>query len=632
MVLQGVSLQVSRGDRIALIGPNGCGKSTLLKLLVGLEEPNDGKVKRAGSARIGYLAQEPKLKSDRTLYEVMLEAKGELLNMERELRSLEARLAQPGDDEATLQRYDELLERYRAAGGYEYESEIHKVLAGLGFSAEDERKRITQLSGGERARAALAKLLLEEPDILLLDEPTNHLDLEALEWLEERLSNWRGGFVIASHDRFLIDKLAARIWELEHGKLTEYPGNYSKYLALKRERIERQRKLYEEQQKLIAKTEEFIRRNIAGGRFRENQAKARRKMLERLERIEPPPPVKTIHFSIPLGEPSGKRVLEVKDLVVGFPAKDRSPNVLFRCEDLTLERGERAALIGPNGCGKTTLLRMIAGEIRPLSGSITLGHNVRPAYLRQIHWEELDGSQRVIDALLAHQKISEARDLLGKFLFSGDDVFKRIDELSGGERSRVALARLAQLGGNFLLLDEPTNHLDLPSREVLQEALLKYEGTVLFVSHDRYLIRALATQIWEIRDGECRIYRGSYDYYLKKRAESEDRLETRPKYERPGRDREGRRAEARRERAQMRELKRLEAREAELTQTITEMEEVLSQLEAELEAASYDGDHRRIRELTRNYQERKADLEELYREWTTLMEELQRLSSHASAQ
>ena len=639
LVLVDVSLQVSRGERIALIGPNGCGKSTLLRLLVGLEEPNDGKVRRAGSARLGYLPQEPQLDSDAALYDVMIEAKRELRDMEREMRALEAELAERGDDEARLHRYDELLERYRIAGGYEYESEIHKVLAGLGFSPDDERKPISHLSGGERARAALAKLLLEEPDVLLLDEPTNHLDLQALEWLEGYLSNWKGGFVIASHDRFLIDKLATRIWELEHGQLTEYPGNYSKYLVLKRERVERQSKLYEEQQRLIEKTEEFIRKNIASGRFRENQAKSRRKTLERLERVESPPSVKTIHFSIPVDEPSGVRVLAIENLSVGYRAQEDASDgetVLFRCPDALIERGERLALIGPNGCGKTTFLRVLAGEIPLLSGSIELGHNVRSSYFRQIHWEELDGRQRVLDALLSHkhQTISEARDFLGQFLFSGDDVFKRIDELSGGERSRVALARLAQLGGNFLLLDEPTNHLDLPSREVLQEALQRYQGAVLFVSHDRYLIRALATQIWEVREGRCHIYRGDYEYYLRKRAEEMNRLSSTDGASGRRRDRTRAELASQRERRGEKERvtarKRLETREAELTHALTALEEDVARLERELESASYAGDPERIREASREYQQKKSELEELYREWNAIVEQLERLQSAPS--
>lgn len=630
-VLEGVSLRIARGDRIALIGPNGCGKSTLLRVLVGQEEPTDGRLHRARGVRLGYLAQEPQLEGGRTLLAEMLEARREIRELQKALRTLEQQLAE-GADEDLLHRYDELLERYRSLGGYEYESEVHKVLAGLGFSPEDEGKPLEHLSGGQRARAALAKLLLEGPDLLLLDEPTNHLDLQALEWLEEYLQGWKGGFVIASHDRFLIDKLAHRIWELEAGQLTEYPGNYSKYWQIKRERIEHQRKRYEEQQKLIRRTEEFIRRNIAGGRFREAQAKARRRMLERLERVEPPRLPKTIRFTIPLESPSGREVLRLKDLVVGYP-----PNtVLFRVPgEVLVQRGERVALIGPNGTGKTTLLRVLTGEIPPLGGEFRLGHNVRIGYYRQVHWEALDGRLTVLQALLDEkpQTISEARDFLGQFLFSGDDVYKRIDELSGGERSRVALAQLAQLGGNFLLLDEPTNHLDISSREVLQEALRKYEGTILFVSHDRYLIQDLATQIWEVRDGVCRVYRGDYEAYRRRRAEEDAATPAPPtggsrSRRRPARAGAGAKTAEEKERARrLQELRELRIREEQITEALAALEENLTALEKALEEASYAGDAERIRALSEDYHRTQKELEARYQEWHEVAEELERLGA-----
>jgi len=627
-VLRDVTLQVAKGDRIALIGANGSGKSTLLKVLIGIEEPNDGRVKRASSMKIGYLAQEPELKRGTTLYETMLESQRELRRMEQELRQLEARLAESADDEELLHHYDEVLESYRLAGGYEYESEVHRVLAGLGFSASDGQKPVEHLSGGERARAALAKLLLEEPDILLLDEPTNHLDFAALEWLEEYLLQWKGGFILSSHDRFMIDKLVSRIWELEAGRLTEYPGNYSKYRALKKERVQWLEKKYQEQQEYIKKSEEFIRRNIAGGRFREAQAKARRKQLERLERIDAPTFAKSIHFSIPLGEPSGQRVLTVQDLVVGYRGNDDQAHVLFRIDDAVLERGQRAALLGPNGCGKTSFLKVLAGELAPLAGTVQWGHNIILSYFRQSQWEELSSDHTVLSALMAgkHQTIREARDFLGRFLFSEDDVYKRIGELSGGERSRVALARLAQLGGNFLVLDEPTNHLDYSSREVLEEALQNYEGTVLFVSHDRYLIQAFATQIWEIREGRCHIYPGNYEKYLRRRAAeaSKPKSQGLRRAEESAHERKaGKPRPDRQKKAKQQELKRLTLREAELTQMLTTLEESIRALEEELQVASYAKDHERIRELNPKYLESKERFEQIYQEWANVSEKLQ---------
>jgi ATP-binding cassette subfamily F protein 3 len=619
VIFEKVSVGVQRGDRIGLVGLNGSGKSTLLRILAGLQEPTGGRVLRARSVRVGYLPQEPLLESTATLFEEMLSAFKRLREQEHTLHQLEQMLSCGNPSAELLQRYDELLEEFRQGGGYEYRHRIHQVLKGMGFS--DEHQPIAQLSGGQRARAALAKVLLQEPDVLLLDEPTNHLDIEALEWLEEYLSHWKGAFIIVSHDRYFLDKLVNKIWELEFGRLYEYPGNYSRYRALRAERLERQWKLYEEQQEFIKRSEEFIRRNIAGGDFRASQAQARQKMLEKLERIPKPIVPKRMHLWMDVKSPSGERVLRAKDLVIGYPGVP-----LVRCKNLSVQRGERVALLGPNGSGKSTLLRTIAGELMPLEGTLELGEGVEIAYFRQSQMELDDPDKTVLDVMISNGKmtISEARDFLGKFLFSGDEVFKKLSELSGGERSRLALAQLARLGGNLLLLDEPTNHLDIDSREVLQEALGEYRGTLILASHDRALIQAIATQIWEIHEGELRVYAGNYERYRAQRQTSSGlcafagqwpaKMNVKRSLS-PGKE----------QRLRERQRAKLAAREAALMNAITQLEHEIAQIERAMETASYEGDHQKLRELTALYRQKRQELEQLSEEWAQAAEELAKL-------
>lgn len=601
VVLTGITLQIGRGERIALIGDNGSGKSTLLKLIAGLEEPSRGKIVRARTARIAYLPQEPSppLTPSRTLFEEMLQAFAHLRRQEEELHRLEEELAcSPHSADADLLlRYDSLREEFERAGGYRYESEIRRVLSGLGFKPEDWERPLAQLSGGERARAALAGLILQRPELLLLDEPGNHLDFVALEWLEEYLSSWEGSYLLVSHDRLLLDRLAEKTWELAGGKLYKYRANYSKYLELRRAWEERQLKLHEQQQAQVEKMEEFIRRVRAGQKHK--QAKDREKKLARLKPVELPPPRRRPHFSFGLGRTSGQEVLKLKGLIVGYPERE-----LFHCPDLILRRGRRVALIGPNGSGKTTLLRTILGEVPPLSGEVELGHHVELGYFAQI--QEFAEEKTVLEAILEgrpQQTVEEARTFLGRFLFSGEEVFKRLGELSGGELSRLALARLAQIQGNLLLLDEPTNHLDIGSQEVLQEALERYEGTVLFVSHDRYLIDRLATEIWEIRDGELEVYEGDYAYYRRRR-EDKPVVEPQPA--------------PRRTRGRERPSRPREECEAELLDRAAALEEELARLEQELAEASYAQDLRRINELHASYREKRGELEKILKEWELL--------------
>nr|BAL59564.1 ABC transporter permease protein [Candidatus Acetothermum autotrophicum] len=621
IVFEKVSVRVHRGDRIGVVGLNGSGKSTLLRILAGLQEPTAGRVVRARSVRIGYLAQEPQLESRATLFDEMLTVFEKLREHERELQRIERELARATPDANLLRRYDELLEEFRHGGGYEYQSRIHHVLAGVGFTPDDAHKPIAHLSGGQRARAALARLLLQEPDVLLLDEPTNHLDIDALEWLEEYLSHWKGAFLIVSHDRYFLDKLVRKIWELEFGRLYEYPGNYSQYSALRQERLERQWKLYEEQQEFIKKSEEFIRRNIAGGDFRAGQAQARQKVLEKLERIPKPIVPRKIHLWMDVKRPSGERVLRARDLVIGY-----SNTPLFRCKNLSLQRGERVALIGPNGSGKSTLLKTLAGELHPLEGTIALGQGVEIAYFRQSQTDLENPDKTVLDVVLENtdQTISEARDFLGQFLFSGDDVFKKIRELSGGERSRLALAMLAQLGGNLLLLDEPTNHLDIDSREVLQHALREYKGTIVLASHDRYLIQAVATHIWEIRDGELKVYRGDYEQYRAQRALTVHPLPDKEQRDEGPGEKPRRISPGKEQRLRERQRAKLAAREAELMNAVTNVEHEIARIEREMEHASYAGDHQKLRELTALYHQKRHELEVLSEQWAQAAEELAR--------
>ena len=628
VIFEGVSLHLNSGDRAALVGPNGCGKSSLLRLLVGLDHPGKGSVRLIGKTRLGYLPQEPKLDSRLTLFEEMLTAFEELRAQQIELTRLEQEMAKPErqSDSALLDQYAELLTCFESSGGYDYEHRIHEALTGLGFSATQEALPVSHLSGGQSARAALAKLLLSAPDLLLLDEPTNHLDIEAREWLEGHLENWEGGYLIVSHDRYTLDRLAQRIWALDFGELREYQGNYHQYVVQREAERERQWKLYEEQQAFIAKTEDFIRRNL-GDKKTSQQAHAREKMLEKVERLEKPREARRMHLEIPLSRPSGERVLEAHGLVIGYRTGASTEKALFRCPDFFLRRGERAVLIGPNGSGKTTFLKVLMGELPPLTGHVQLGHYVKPCTFRQSHWDEEAREQTVLETILRDrdQPISEARDYLGLFLFSGDEIHRRLGELSGGELNRLALARLAQLAGNFLLLDEPTNHLDIDSREILQEALADYPGTILLVSHDRYLIAALATQIWEIRDGQLRIYPGGSEFYRRKRAEESAVQRAAPERQKKV-NRTGQDHSRQRERREERERARLKAREAELTQKTSALETEIARLERALAEASTAGDRLRIANLSADYRKAREELERILAEWGQIANELSRLT------
>lgn len=547
-ILKGIDLALPRQARIALVGPNGIGKTTLLRILAGREAPDGGEIHRARGLKIGYLPQEPAYEmpatGDETIWEFCLEAFRGLRRREAELAELERAMADPKLVDQAIKRYGELQEAFERDGGYAYEARIRQVLTGLGFPESRFSVRLRVLSGGEGTRLQLARLLLEDPELLILDEPTNHLDIAAVEWLEGWLVDWPGTVIMVSHDRYFLDRVADGVWELTPAGLQAYRGNYSAYLEQRSAREHLLLERYEVQQALIRKEQEFIRRNIAGQKTR--QAQGRRKRLERLlrdEALERPKEVETARIHFRPSDRSGDLVLETSELWIGHADSEEA---LFSAPDLVLRRGECVALIGPNGAGKTTFLRTLLGEMPPRAGSVKIGAAVQFGYFEQAH-AGLDPEATSLDEVLQtapDMRISDARSYLAGFLFQGDDVFKPVRSLSGGERSRLALAKLILEGANFLLLDEPTNHLDIPSQEALEQALRRFDGTILLVSHDRFLIEALATQVWAIAPDEKSlvVVAGGYEAYLehqraqraaRREAQSAERAAAPPRARRP---------------------------------------------------------------------------------------------------
>ena len=615
-VFSGVDVRIEAGDRIGFVGANGAGKTTLLRILAGVEAPTTGDVARRRGLTVGYLPQDPPPAGAETLHAAMLRVFDELRAQGDALTELEHRLADVasrsnGDYDALLAEYGHAQTAFEVAGGYTYETRIRQVLGGLGFNEDEHAKQMAHLSGGERTRALLAQILLQEPDLLLLDEPTNHLDLEAVEWLEEKLLHWPGAIVVVAHDRYFLDKVATRVWDMNYGVVETYRGNYTAFHGQREMRRERQRREWESQQEFVAKTEDFIRRNLAGQRTKE--AQGRRTRLERFlhdEAIDRPQDQKTIRLGLTTQIRSGDLVMATKDLAVGY---DRP---LFHCPNVEVYRGDRVALIGPNGAGKTTLLKTILGQVKPLGGRVRFGASVEVGYLAQAQ-AGLDPDETVLDAILDVQNlpISQARNFLGQFLFSGDDVFRTIGTLSGGQRSRVALARLTLHGANLLLLDEPTNHLDLDTQEILEQVLRQFPGTILLVTHDRYLVQALATHIWRVAGDELSAYKGNYEVYLRQRAaEAEAKVEVKAEDEAPEYDRE----RAREERRQRKAAERLAELAAAKEQTIHALEAKLAALSVQLEAASLAGDVGKIHSLGLTYEAIDAELQVAMHEWAEL--------------
>jgi ATP-binding cassette subfamily F protein 3 len=525
-IFSGISLSVPKNARIGLVGSNGVGKTTLLRILIGDETASAGTVQRSKNLQIGYLPQEAVIESRKTLWDECLSVFAEILAWQAQLRAMDSQMGDRHENAEFLEKYSRLQERFELAGGYTYENEIERTLTGLGFNRDEFQKHMGILSGGQRTRAYLARLLLSNPDLLLLDEPTNHLDIQAMEWLEGYLRNWDGAVVLVSHDRYFLDRTVSVIWEMTPA-LEIYRGNYSAYLRQHEARYERQLKEYEAQQEFIAKEEDYIRRNIAGQNTR--QAQGRRKRLERLlidARLAPPQKSRRIHIKLAAGSRSGDLVLRTYDLQVGYHDDKK---VLIHVPDLVLQRGECVAIMGPNGAGKTTFLKTLLDTIPPLAGKVNLGSSVQVGYFAQAH-EGLHDNWTLIREIqhAAPQMMEEeVRSYLATFLFTGDDAFKEVGVLSGGERGRLAIACLGLQGANLLLLDEPTNHLDLPSQEILQRVLVEFNGTVLLVSHDRYLVDAVASQIWEVQQEktELFVFKGNYSQLHESQELKEDLTE-----------------------------------------------------------------------------------------------------------
>ena len=515
VLLEDVSWHVKKRDRIGLSGPNGAGKTTLLRMLAGIEEPDSGRIRMASDTTIGYLPQDGIVHGGRTVYDEVVLAFQELLALKEEQHRIEDELARASEDagghERLLERYAEVTERFKHLGGYEIDSRVADVLKGLGFSLEDQPRKCEEFSGGWQMRIALAKLLLARPNLLLMDEPTNHLDLPARNWLEEYLADYPGSVVLVSHDRYFLDATVKRITEVGLRTLTDYHGNYSKYVVEHEARMARLREAHQRQTEEIDRAEAFI------NRFRYQATKARQvqsriKMLDKVERIEIPPERKKIRFKFPDAPKPGRVVLELSGIRKAF-----GENVVLRQVDLIVERGDRIALVGPNGSGKSTLMRLLAGVDRPDAGQRVLGHRVIPDYFAQDQASVLNAALTVYEEMSSASPMTMVpmiRNVLGGFLFSGDDVSKKVAVLSGGERNRLALAKMLLNPSNLLLLDEPTNHLDLDSKEVLLDALSDYGGTLVFVSHDRYLVDKLAGKVIEVGGGAAPLYPGGYEDFL----------------------------------------------------------------------------------------------------------------------
>lgn len=606
-VLSGLTLAIEAGEKLGLVGRNGAGKTTLLRILAGESEPDGGSVKRVDGAKVGLTSQSLYAgeRGDGSVEDEILSAFASIIQREQELKELETRLSENPSD-SLLERYGRLQSEFERDGGYEYRARTASTLSSLGFAPEDWKRPVGSFSGGEQSRVALARLLLEEPDLILLDEPTNHLDLRTIEWLEAFIKNAKSAVLVVSHDRYFLDAISDSILELDGGRIDRYPGNYTKYVAEKQARGEQLARKAKANADRRAQLERFIVKNRAKN-TKATQAKSKQKLLDRMEKIDGPKNgSKKMHLDLG-GETAraGRVVMEMEDVRYSYPDSDKT---LLEDLQLVVERRERVALLGPNGTGKSTIMRLATGELDAKNGLVRLGNNVEPAYQDQ-QLARLEGSKTVLQEAMDATGLDapETRQLLGAFLFSGEDAFKTVSSLSGGEKSRLSLAEIVVSGANLLLLDEPTNNLDIPAREALEDALLDYRGTIFFISHDRYFLRKLATRIVELENKKLTNFLGGYDYYrAHRRLDVKEGVRAPRRRVRPGMNKEQNIAAA-----------RLVAIEGEIDAT----ERRVARLEKELATSELYSDGHRSREVVTEHRQLKTMLEHLYADWTELLSE-----------
>ena len=617
VLFDNINLQVDERDRIALVGRNGAGKSTLLKILVGEEEPTSGEINKKKDISLSYLAQDSRFESENTIYDEMLHVFDDLRRTEKQLRQMELEMGEKSGAELDklMADYDRLSENFRQAGGFTYEADIRAILNGFKFDESMWQMKIAELSGGQNTRLALAKMLLEKPNLLVLDEPTNHLDIETIAWLENYLINYSGALIIVSHDRYFLDKVATVTLDLTKHSLDRYVGNYSRFVELKEQKLATEAKNYEKQQKEIAALEDFVNRNLVRASTTK-RAQSRRKQLEKMERLEKPEAgKKSANMTFQSEKTSGNVVLTVENAAIGYDGE-----ILSEPINLDLRKINAVAIVGPNGIGKSTLIKSIVDQIPFIKGEKRFGANVEVGYYDQTQ-SKLTPSNTVLDELWNDFKLTpevEIRNRLGAFLFSGDDVKKSVGMLSGGERARLLLAKLSMENNNFLILDEPTNHLDIDSKEVLENALIDFDGTLLFVSHDRYFINRVATHVLELSENGSTLYLGDYDYYVEKKAEveasqtEEASMSNQAKEASPANDYQAQKESQKEARKLMRQIESLEA----------EIEELETQSQAISEQMLETNDAEKLMELQAELDKISHRQEEAMLEWEELSEQV----------